>query len=152
MCYFHYSYNIGKNIKIKIISKLKKDSINEYNKEIDNINNIRHGLLAIPFIIEKNKNIVEEIFKKYKKNKNYSCRYDSFLLIYELTIKNLLHKLNYKYGITDLYNDLSDKILYMSKDELEDEIWTLIDNINKNKYSFISKGYKVIKILIPLVN
>ena len=22
------------------------------------------------------------------KNKNYSCRYDSFLLIYELTIKN----------------------------------------------------------------
>ena len=53
-----------------------------------------------------------------------------------------------------IYNDLSDKILYMSKDELEDEIWTLIDNINKNKYSFIfiSKGFKVIKILIPLVN
>ena len=63
MCYFHYSYNIEKNIKIKIISKLKKDSINEYNKEIDNINNIKHDLLAIPFIIEKNKNIVEEIFK-----------------------------------------------------------------------------------------
>ena len=40
----------------------------------------------------------------------------------------------------------------MSKDELEDEIWTLIDNINRNKYSFISKGYKVIKIIIPLVN
>ena len=68
MCYFHYSYNIGKNIKNKIISKLKKDSINEYNKKIDNINNIRHGLLAIPFIIEKNKIIVEEIFKKYNSN------------------------------------------------------------------------------------
>ena len=68
MCYFHYTYNIEKNIKNKIISKLKKDSINEYNKEIDNINNIRHGLLAIPFIIEKNKNIVEEIFKKYNSN------------------------------------------------------------------------------------
>ena len=98
---------------------------------------------------ESEKNI--EVFL-WLKNKNYSCLYDSFLLIYELTIKNLLHKLNYKYEITDLYNDLSDKILYMSKDELEDEIWTLIDNINKNKYSFISKGYKVIKIIIPLVN
>jgi hypothetical protein len=76
---------------------------------------------------ESEKNI--EVFL-WLKNKNYACRYDSFLLIYELT----------------------DKILYMSKDELEDEIWTLIDNINKNKYSFISKGYKVIKILIPLVN
>ena len=64
----------------------------------------------------------------------------------------MIHKLNYKSEITDLYNDLSDKILYMSKDELEDEIWTLIDNINRNKYSFISKGYKVIKIIIPLVN
>ena len=44
MCYFHYSYNIEKNIKIKIISKLKKDSINEYNKEIDNINNLKYEL------------------------------------------------------------------------------------------------------------
>ena len=26
-CYFHYSYNIGKNIKNRIISKLKKDNI-----------------------------------------------------------------------------------------------------------------------------
>ena len=88
--------------------------------------------------MKKNK----EIFL-WLKNRNYSCRYDSFLLIYELTIKNLLHKLNYKSEITVLYNDLSDKILNMSKDELEDGIWTLIDNINKNKYSFTSKGYKV---------
>ena len=55
----------------------------------------------------------------------------------------MINKLNYKSEITDLYNDLSDKILNMSKDELENGIWTLIDNINKNKFSFTSKGYKV---------
>ena len=54
----------------------------------------------------------------------------------------MINKLNYKSEITDLYNDLSDKILNMSKDELENGIWTLIDNINKNKFSFTS-GYKV---------
>ena len=55
-----------------------------------------------------------------------------FLINIWINNQKLLHKLNYKSEITDLYNDLSDKILYMSKDELEDEIWTLIDNINKN--------------------
>ena len=39
--------------------------MNEYNKELENINNLKCDLLAIPFIIEKNKNIVEDIFKKY---------------------------------------------------------------------------------------
>ena len=31
----------------------------------------------------------------------------------------------------------------MSKNELEDGIWILLDNLNLNKYDFISKGYKV---------
>ena len=75
-CYFHYSFNIGKNIKSKIISKIKKKKFNEYINELDNIKNLKRDLLAIPFIIENNKNIVEEILKKYNDNiykefKNY---------------------------------------------------------------------------------
>ena len=42
-------------------------------------------------VAEKNKD--EEEFL-WLKNINYSCRYDSFLLIYALSIKNLIIKLN----------------------------------------------------------
>ena len=104
-------------------------------------------------LAEKNKD--EEEFL-WLKNINYSCRYDSFLLIYALTIKNLLIKLNYKSLITDLYNNLVDKIFNMSKNELEDGIWILLDNLNLNKYDFISKGYKlsypVSQLIAPLKN
>lgn len=76
------------------------------------------------------------------KNKNYSCLYDCFLLIYALTIKNLVIKLNYNSEITIIYNELSDKILAMDNNQLGKGIWDLISNIKNQKYDFSIKGFK----------
>lgn len=90
-------------------------------------------------IIEKKEDLNNFIWLK---NKNYSCRYGSFMLIYALTIKNLVIKLNYNSEITNIYNELSDKILIMDKNQLENGIWDLISNIKNTKYDFSIKGFK----------
>ena len=78
------------------LNLIKKEE--EYFRKISNeiLNEIPKKKLKPKFIknnIDKKDFKTEEREKNtdvflWLKNKNYSCRYDSFLLIYELTIKN----------------------------------------------------------------
>ena len=56
--------------------------------------------------------------------------------------KDKVIKCKYESEITNLYNYLSDEIIAMNKNELEDGIWKLISNINKDKFEFIKNGFK----------
>ena len=62
--------------------------------------------------------------------------------------------MNLKYR--NLYNYLSDEILAINKDQLEDGIWKLFSNINKDKLEFIKNGskesYPVSQLIGPLNN
>ena len=66
-CYLHYCFYIGKNIKNKIIGKLKKFSSQKENISIDSILNFKNEIIMLPFIYIKEKNNIENIFIKYLK-------------------------------------------------------------------------------------
>ena len=64
-CFYHYSYNIRKNIKERILNTMDENERN--NKDITNkMKNFLIDILMIPFKIQNNNNIVNEIFNKYK--------------------------------------------------------------------------------------
>ena len=59
------------------------------------------------------------IWLKYN---NFTCRYDSFFLIYALQIKNILQTLNIKNEVIDLYNNILDIILNSNVENLREGI------------------------------
>ena len=97
-CFYHYSRNIRKNIKerVNIEEYIDDKDINLTEKKIkENIENFINDILMIPFEIQKNENIIENIYNKYKldyliKFKNY------FSSKWEPIIKNGI--LNYAYA------------------------------------------------------
>ena len=63
-CYYHYSYNIRENIKIKInIGNIKDE--NQYNNTINLINDFQTEILSILFTYQNNNNIIRDLFSKY---------------------------------------------------------------------------------------
>ena len=86
-CFFHFSYNIRK--KLKEYNIIKKENINEDNEFLKDI-------LSIPFKIQNNENIIDDIFKKYSKDSNINKFKNYFYKQWENIIKSGI--LNYAYA------------------------------------------------------
>ena len=97
-CFYHYSRNLRKNIKERVnIDEYIDDKDNNLTegKIKENIENFIKDILMIPFEIQNNENIIENIYNKYKldyfiKFKNY------FSSKWEPIIKKRI--LNYAYA------------------------------------------------------
>ena len=86
-CFFHFSYNIRK--KLKEYNIIKKENINEGNEFLKDI-------LSIPFKIQNNENIIDDIFQKYNKDSNINNFRNYFYKQWENIIKSGI--LNYAYA------------------------------------------------------
>ena len=86
-CFFHFFYNIRK--KLKEYNIIKKENINEDNEFLKDI-------LSIPFKIQNNENIIDDIFKKYSKDSNINNFKNYFYKQWENIIKSGI--LNYAYA------------------------------------------------------
>jgi len=86
-CYFHYSYNLRKKLKEYNIIKMENNEIGE---------GFLNDLLSIPFRIQSNENIIDEIFLKYEKNTNIENFKKYFYNQWEDPIKSGI--LNYAYA------------------------------------------------------
>ena len=112
------------SIEIKINLKSNEDNNKESEQQMPLINNILSS-------------------RKWLKFNRFSCRYDTFFLIYAFVIKSYLMKIkidcnNY---ILDLYNMVSQDILNLNESELNNGIWHIIDRY-KHNYEFLQQEYQ----------
>ena len=76
------------------------------------------------------------------KHNNFSCRYDSFFLIYSFIIKNsLTSNKNEINSNLEILNLISDEILTLNSYNLNNWIWVIIDKYKSN-YDFLKISYK----------
>lgn len=76
------------------------------------------------------------------KYNNFSCRYDSFFLIYSFIIKNsLTSNKNEINSNLEILNLISDEILTLNSYNLNNGIWDIIDKYKSN-YDFLKISYK----------
>ena len=101
-CYFHYCYNIGKNIKNKITSKLKKYKINKESLIFESIIKFKNEILMLPFEFNKNKDSIQNIFNNYK-----HPIFNNFKTYFNNQWKSFFDKdiLNYKYAIKEQHSN-----------------------------------------------
>ena len=82
--------------------------------------------------------------RKWLKLHNYSCRYNVFMLLFTYTIKlylNLDDKKKDDNIYLSLFNSLTNEILNITNEELDNGVWNLLDKYKIN-YPFIIQGFK----------
>ena len=106
-----------------------------------NLTSIENKNKDIPQNIPLKNNIVSS--RKWLKFNRYSCRYDTFFLIYTFVVRLYLMNINteFKNYIVDLYNKISEDILNLNETELNNGIWNIID-IYKYNNEFLKQEYQ----------
>ena len=120
--------NYDNSIEIKIDNEVKKEL---------NLNDINDKKKDLHFNYNNSS-------RKWLKYNQFSCRYDTFFLLYTYIIKlnfgnnHNNSKTNY---FVDIYNIISEDILKMNEDDLNIGIWEILKRYKKN-YDFLEKGFQ----------
>ena len=120
--------NYDNSIEIKIDNEVKKEL---------NLNDINDKKKDLHFNYNNSS-------RKWLKYNQFSCRYDTFFLLYTYIIKlnfgnnHNNSKINY---FVDIYNIISEDILKMNEDDLNIGIWEILKRYKKN-YDFLEKGFQ----------
>ena len=79
--------------------------------------------------------------RNWLKFKNFSCRHDTFFLIYTFVIYNRV-KTEEKDEVLDIYNKISQNLLQMDLNDLNKGIWELLDKYKGKNVDLTKYGYK----------
>ena len=79
--------------------------------------------------------------RNWLKFKNFSCRHDTFFLIYTFVIYNRV-KTEEKDEVIDIYNKISQNLLQMDLEDLNKGIWELLDGYKGKNVDLTKYGYK----------
>ena len=89
---------------------------------MDNIDNLK--------LNKQNNNLVAQ--RNWLKYDNFSCRHDSFFLIYTFIIYNKLKLINDDDKIKN-YNEIAKELLKMNLSEFNKGIWPILNRFKNNK-------------------
>ena len=144
------NYNIENSLEIKIIDVNKSDG-NELENHIIKDEDI--GNYKKKEITESKKENVDDAVPQtnipmqtiYSRNwlkfKEYSCRHDSFFLLYTFIIYNKT-KLEKEDNIIITYNNISQHLLQMDLDDLNGGIWKILEIYKTNSCDLTKYGFK----------
>ena len=126
----NYKYPLNQNSKFKLDSKDGKnqnlyslENENDGNKEINDI------------IFDSNYN------RNWFKFNNYSCRHDSFFLLYAFILFDILKDIKDN-PIINVYNNITEELLKMNKNELNNGIWIILSKQKILELDLTANGYK----------
>ena len=119
--------NINRNEEINEGENDLKDNVEE-NENKDNLD-------------LKNSNIEHSFHRNWLKFASYSCRHDTFFLLYTFIIFDKV-KIEKKDEVIDIYNKICQELLQMDLVDLNKGIWEVLDRYKTEKVDLTKYGYK----------
>ena len=139
--YFIKNEENDKQNEINALQNKIEEKINTKKCAKDNTNNKEGNSEDNDNLNKNKKNDNYSAQRNWLKYNDFSCRHDTFFLIYTFIIYNELKVVNDD-DIIKSYNTIAKELLKMNLSELNNGIWPIISKFKNNKLDLTKIGYK----------